>query len=223
MNRCSGLLFAKERLQREPFTSGDADFVGRNLAKAGLAIGDAVLTVRGQYHWSCRERDRRLKQSSNPDNLPWFAEAQEHHAAGVEFKLHPVRAETSRAQLLGQHEGLTALGLQIWLWLESRRLNRRFRSARDYAFTPINKCPETNAWRNRAISAAQFGPATLLSANASRYPRERLLNTLAMLLWEPSFLSDPVSLRWAQSNLRTDAETFSAFVRAYTALWCHFS
>src|SRR6185295_5994072 len=44
MNRCSGLLFAKERLLREVFTSAEADFVQRNIAKAELALGDAVLT-----------------------------------------------------------------------------------------------------------------------------------------------------------------------------------
>src|SRR3989442_3228826 len=74
MNRCSGLLFAKERLQRDRFTHDDADFVSRNLAKAQLAFGDAVLTVNGQYHWSCRERHQRLMNLSVPDDLPWLAE-----------------------------------------------------------------------------------------------------------------------------------------------------
>src|SRR5947199_6504474 len=62
MNRCSGLLFAQERLARVPFSAEDADFVGRNLAKAKLAFGDVVLAMRGQYHWSCRERQKRLKK-----------------------------------------------------------------------------------------------------------------------------------------------------------------
>ena len=52
MNRCSGLLFARERIEHEPFAAEDADFVGRNLAKAQMAIGDAVLAALGQYHWS---------------------------------------------------------------------------------------------------------------------------------------------------------------------------
>mgnify|MGYP006142135189 CR=1 FL=1 len=41
----TGLLFARERLDRPHFTAADADFVGRNLAKARLALGDAVLAV----------------------------------------------------------------------------------------------------------------------------------------------------------------------------------
>ena len=58
MNRCSGLLFAREQLRRERFTPEEADFVGRNHAKAQLALGDVILTAQGQYHWSCRERAR---------------------------------------------------------------------------------------------------------------------------------------------------------------------
>ena len=58
MNRCSGLLFAREQLFREPFPLEAADFVGRNHAKAQLALGDVVLTAHQQYHWSCRERAR---------------------------------------------------------------------------------------------------------------------------------------------------------------------
>src|SRR5208282_91144 len=60
MNRCSGLLFAHIELDREPFTPARADFVRRNLAKAQLACGDAILAADGQYHWSCRRRHHRL-------------------------------------------------------------------------------------------------------------------------------------------------------------------
>ena len=50
MNRCSGLLFAKEQIRRNPFTSENADFVNRNLAKAQLALDDVLLTVEDSYH-----------------------------------------------------------------------------------------------------------------------------------------------------------------------------
>ena len=60
MNRGSGLLFSAERLRRERFGPEEADFLGRNLAKLQLALGDVVLAARGQYHWSCRQRHQRL-------------------------------------------------------------------------------------------------------------------------------------------------------------------
>ncbi|PYL00604.1 MAG: hypothetical protein DME19_04505, partial [Verrucomicrobia bacterium] len=69
MNRCSGLLFARERLECAEFSPVDADFVERNLAKAQLAFGDAVLTAFGRYHWSCLERHKRLKSLKMPEAL----------------------------------------------------------------------------------------------------------------------------------------------------------
>src|SRR2546430_13631947 len=62
MNRCSGLLLARERLERAEFSPGDADFVGRNLAKAQLAFGDTILTAFGRYDWSCLERHKRRSE-----------------------------------------------------------------------------------------------------------------------------------------------------------------
>jgi len=57
-NRCSGLLLVREKLSRTATRPGsqrqlsgeDADFIGRNLAKAQLALRDAVLAVHDKYH-----------------------------------------------------------------------------------------------------------------------------------------------------------------------------
>ncbi len=217
MNRGSGLLFALEKLQRRPFTEADADFVGRNLAKAQLAFGDAVLTAFGQYHWSCRQRHERLQKLATIEDLPWLPQARVQHAQGLEFKLHPHRALASPATLQRQHEELAALGLQIWLWLESHRLGQPFLSARAYGLSPLNKCPETNPRRNRLVNAQVFGPATLFKREAGRYPRERLLNSLAILLWEKREL-DPELTRRLQSQLKVQTTGWGYFVGAYQSL-----
>ena len=66
MNRCSGLLFAAERLARSELTREDLDFTARNIAKAQLALGDVVLTAIGKYHWSCIERHQTLAAINEP-------------------------------------------------------------------------------------------------------------------------------------------------------------
>lgn len=196
MNRSSGLLFALERLQRPDFTADDADFVGRNIAKAQLALGDVVLTQHGLYHWSCRTRHERL-QTLDLDGtiLP-------HHAAGVEFKLHPQRSTASREELLALHESVSEEARKLFLQLESRRLGTTFHAVEDYTRSPLDKCPETSPLRNRLINARQFGLRALADP---RYPRQRLLHGLCELLWRPLQPLDP------------------ARVGSYAGLWSRFN
>ena len=219
MNRCSGLLFAKGRLAKPDFIADDADFVGRNFAKAQLAFGDVLLTAHGQYHWSCQERHRRLEQLDLTP-LPWATALITHHATGVEFKLHPSRSSESQTALIARHQELTALGAQLWLWLESRRLGKTFATARDYALSNINKCPETSTLRNRLVNLRAFGPAGLASG---RYPRERLLTTLPLLLWEKTALTNHDLLAKIQTQLRTTATDLAGLVAAYSVIWGRFN
>jgi hypothetical protein len=221
MNRCSGLLFARQRLS--PFTAEQADFIGRNLAKAQLAFGDVVLTAYGQYHWSCRERQHRWKSFLAQKEMPWLPEVRRHHAAGVEFKLHPKRTVTAASELQAQHAELTDLALKLWLWLESRRLGPVFESVRDYAGSSLDKCPETPGWRNRLVNFRTFGPSQLLIRKSGRYPRERLFHALALLLWEPAALQEPRLLRQLQKELATSAMDFDGLVRAYEHVWRRFN
>src|SRR5262249_28870160 len=157
---------------------------GRNIAKAQLAFGDAVLVALGQYHWSCRERHRLLEQLTATKDFCWLPSVLENHAVGVKFKLHPQRSTVSRQTLIKKHEQVSSLGLQTWLWLESARLRHDFKSAFDYALSPINKCPETNPWRNLGLNALRFRSACSSIRKSMRHPREELFNTFPLLLWE---------------------------------------
>jgi len=218
MNRCTGLLFAGERLEHKLVTAEDADFAGRNLAKAQLAFGDALLASFGLYHWSCLERHERLRRLTLWEPLPWLSAVRRHHAAGVRFKLHPYRASASLTVLQGQHEELRTLGLSLWLWLENRRLDRSFQSAREYALCPVNKFPETNPWRNLLMNVRAFGPAALFARRPMRHPQERLLNALALLLWEPWRSDSRLFLR-LRRDLRASRTAFPDLARTYQALW----
>ncbi|HZZ58495.1 MAG TPA: hypothetical protein VFE31_11740 [Opitutaceae bacterium] len=219
LNRCSGLLLAKAQLEREPFTEAAADFVGRNLAKVQLALGDAVLTVAGRYHWSCRERHRRLTRLSGYA-VPELDAVRRHHEAGVEFKLRPALTRASRAELAARLEEISSLALRIWLWTESRRLARHYASARAYAGDAINFFPQTSALRNAALNLRGAGPRLLRNRRRRwRNPRERALRSLALLLWEPDALTHPALHHRLQAELCTNASHFEGLVDAYTRLW----
>ncbi|WP_395747677.1 hypothetical protein [Prosthecobacter sp.] len=190
-NRCSGLLFAAERLSQETFTSADADFVGRNLAKAQLALGDVVLAIAKSYHWSCLERHRRLQVIAESDT-----QLITHHAAGVAFKLHPTRSTKTRVELAAEHASLSHLAQTIFLRLENQRLGIHCSTPADYVANSSNKCPEVPLWRNLLIRLRNRG----LPLSPARYPREHLLHELVTLLW---------------TNRDADQRT----MRQYTELW----
>lgn len=221
MNRCSGLLFARERLDRKDrFTAQDADFVRRNIAKAALAFGDVILTARGHYHWSCRERHHRLLELSPDPTLRCLDQVRRHHKVGVAFKLHPQRSHGVLSQLESHHAEVTALGLQLWLWLESLRLNAAFSSVKDYVEDPRNKCPEAKAVRNWLVNMKVLGPRSgLITDRCFRHPRERSLHALSLLLWEPDALA---ASRWRKrlhAELCTLAPDFIGMISAYRSLW----
>ncbi|HVK58420.1 MAG TPA: hypothetical protein VM735_06550 [Candidatus Kapabacteria bacterium] len=216
MNRCSGLLFAQERLLREEFTDDDADFAGRNLAKAKLALGDVLLAMRGQYHWSCRERQKRLRKLDAEGALQNFGSVVPLHSQGVDFKLHPIRSVRSRQEFIAELDFIKDVAKQLWLTLEARRLAGEFATVEEYSFGTANKCPETDTSRNRLINARRFGFREALNP---RYPRERLLNTLPLLLWETGTVKQERTLARIQEQLRTTARDYPALVRAYEAIW----
>lgn len=218
MNRCSGLLFAREKLKREPFTAEDADFVGRNLAKAKLAFGDAVLTAFGQYNWSCLKRREQVQRLSATQALPWFPDLLRHHADGVAFKLHPHLAVPEVEALQLELQELIEFGLRLWLWVESARLGCPFRSASDYALSTVNKWPDPKSWWNRFVNAFFFGPVAFFHRRSHRHPRERVLNALALLLWEPG-VPNSQEMRWLQSQLALSDGDSRNLVNAYQALW----
>jgi hypothetical protein len=219
MNRCTGLLLAQERLARATFSPADADFVGRNIAKAQLGAGDAVLTAAAQYHWSVRERHRRLERLVRSEATEWFRRLREHHHVGVEFKLHPERSRHTREALARRHAEVSALCREAWLWVEQRRLGRDFHSARDYALDGRNKCPEAPRLRSPLVNFKAVGWRGVMSPGRWRHPRERILATLPLLLWEHTAWLSPELLAHLQRQLRTSATDFAGLFAAYRRIW----
>lgn len=219
MNRCSGLLFAAERLEQASFTAADSDFVRRNIAKAELALGDALLVTRREYHWSVHERQRRLDAVEPTDAMSWLDDVRALHAQGVEFKLHPFQSTETRETLSAAHVIVAELSRQIWLWLEQERMCARFDSPREYAESALNKCRESSRRRNILINLRALGLRPLLEGRAARHPRERILNVLPLLLWERTAIASPELLRFVQRELQTEASAFSELMRAYRELW----
>ena len=219
LNRCSGLLLARELLARPSVTSTDCDFIGRNLAKVELALGDALLAADGDYHWDCLERGRRLLHRMGAEKLECFDEVLHHHAQGIEFKLHPKRMVKSAEQFEKELRELIALGLRVWLWVENKRLKSNFATIEEYALSPRAKCTGDSRWKNVLLNLRTFGASATLDPCSPRYPRERLLNALPFLLATQGPLNQPTTVRHLQRQLRTEAQDWAGMVKAYKQVW----
>jgi hypothetical protein len=136
----------------------------------------------------------------------------------MEFKLHPFRSTAGRAALIEQYEEVSLLARNLWLWLETRRLQAPFRSLSDYWTDSRRKCEGTPRWRNYLLNFKTFGHRSLLDPMAVRYPRERLFNTLPLLLWNGTQF-EPGETRHLQEQLRTPATNWNGLVDAYKNIW----
>lgn len=222
LNRCTGLLLAGDRLRAEPVTSAETDFAQRNLAKAELALGDVVLAAHGEYHFSCRTRHERLERFA-AQGVPGLAEIVQMHGNGVAFKLHPHAASATEAGAIRERwEKILPTACDLWFWLEERRLGASFGSVRAYALSPLNKCPETHGLRNRLVNAKAFGPRAGFAPSGRGHPRERLLSTLPILLWEPALLNDDEVRAFVASRLLSPGSSLPDAIRAYERLWLRF-
>jgi hypothetical protein len=221
MNRGAGLLLAREKLAAGSLSPDDADFVNRNIAKAELACGDAVLTAYGRYYWSCGERHVRLVRLAelNPDS--WYDALLRHHAAGAAFKLHPSPRPPARHILLARHAEVTELMRHCWLWCERRRLGRTFATVRDYAADPADKLPGTAGPRNVLQNLRMDGFRPHLRPRPWRHPRQRAFNALALLLWDDEAPSMAATRAQLQGELHSGGSSFAEFLRDYKTVWRH--
>lgn len=221
MNRCSGLLFSAERLERAAFTAEDSDFVGRNCAKAELALGDAVLVAHGLYNHSVLERSKLLEELNASSTVPRFDEVVQLHRRGTEFKLHPLFSRESREVLHARWDYIRSVAREVFLWLEGRRFGTAFNTVKAYAMGSFDKCPETPAWRNTLVNMGAFG-LSAISAQPFRYPRRRLLETLPLLLWQPNLVHDSKVSTHLARRLQKPVADFASAVAAYSELWHRF-
>ena len=85
LNRGMGLLLAGEKISGK---SGETDFILRNLYKAILSAGDAMLITNGLYRWKLDERLALMEQMENLTD-EWKA----YYREAVNFKRSPNRGQ----------------------------------------------------------------------------------------------------------------------------------
>jgi hypothetical protein len=206
-NRGSGLFFAKADLA----TESNLSVVHRNQAKAKLALGDALLTIRGKYRPYVRERQALLQMESGMD-----ARIVALHEEGTAFKLHPT-ATPSLEVLQATQLVLTEIWTACFIEVESQRLERRFPDPAEYINYTGKLFPEAASWRNYLLALRdQLKRGGHLSPS-NDYPRGALQRALLCLLTEPP------DLKAAGKLLGSPLADLPAAAHHYTRWWAHYS
>lgn len=174
------------------------DFCQRILAKLKLALADAVLCLHGQYHWSCRERARRLKQFSAKQTPPDWARLVEWHEQGVAFKMRPQfpeipaedwpplarinHNEAPPCDLSGLVEEMIQVWLRTFLWVESHRLGVPLPAPANYLNHSRRLFPEEAPLKNLLRQLRDRRRARSLPWSGLDHPRAVVWKALVGLL-----------------------------------------
>ncbi len=121
MNRAAGLLLARRRLVSAGSDESTIDFVVRNIQKAFLAAGDAILIRWSLYSPSCVERGNRLR-GLRVDMWPHRESLYEYYSRAVSFKLLPNHTVPSDYSLSEWLQSAVATVGGVHLWFEEERL-----------------------------------------------------------------------------------------------------
>ncbi|MGB0712416.1 MAG: hypothetical protein ACPGUC_02540 [Gammaproteobacteria bacterium] len=189
LNRGSLLLMNAMELDKAGGQAGISDPVERErfvkyLFKAVLACADALLAAEGRYHPSYVKKQERLGESD------WDAldTLKAQYALALEAKFHPDYSEHVKEDLDAWQETVRDLWLAALHALESRRLGYPAPGWRDYASASVPKgqgrAGAKGVLRNVLVNLRDFGVLEPLKRPlwSRRYPRERLISVLPMLL-----------------------------------------
>ena len=183
LNRGAGLLFARQR-GGDP---AEADFVRRNLHKAALGCGDAILIVHHDYRGTGTERLEALRKYREAS---WLVPAYE---AALAFKYAP---GTGKKPDYAQH-------LEFWsrtVTLVATEITRHIASA-DALFSACRIAdagPRSLKSMILSLCSAPVLPSLLFPLAV--HPRIKLLRLLTVCLQEPDRKTDTFIRLWKRYN-----------------------
>ncbi len=195
MNNRGALLLMNTRMLSEnvELSHRQRETFFKHLFKTVLACGDAYLAVEGAYHPSYVEKKKRitrLRQSPGPNFIKLYRLA-------VEQKFYPDPDRFGDVNLPAWQRRITDCWLAAFSRLEMCRTDQRISNWREYASPnlPKGQLETSRLFRNFVISLRDFGTShTMRHLHwALRYPRERLISVLPLLL-NSSAVHTPVNV-----------------------------
>jgi len=186
LNRGSLLLLNKQaRLAGEPSNALQHEIFVKYLFKAILAIVDSHLAVRRIYHPSYPEKLKLLESIAEQHEL---IDLLDMYRLALEARFHPNFSQYSSMNLDVWQNKVLQHWLHAMSKLESARRGEVIQSWNSYASPRVDKGQSATGikaiMRNVAITARDYGLLEVIvhPAWARRYPRERIISVLPLLL-----------------------------------------
>lgn len=186
MNRGIGLFLAHQKIKNhKTLNKEDYEFVVRNIRKAQLAMGDALLFLKGCYSPSYLERQQQFRSLDLTD-VPEGKKLAEYYEAAMKFKLRPNHEIPAGFTISAWHDEVTQYFEKIFLWFEQHRLNDFDLTWNDYArktrrfVFPGMLATMKNILKNLRIRTSHLP----LLKELSLHPRDRILAHLPELLFD---------------------------------------
>ena len=218
LNRGALLLINQQMLATEqPLSAVAREQFLKYAFKAVLASGDAYLATRGLYHPLYQTKWQRLKAIE--EELPTgFVTL---YADAMEAKFHPEYERYALLDLNAYQKYIIRTWRDALVALEEARLGRRVQDWVAYASPSVAKGQSNDGvrslLRNLAITLRDYGPREILAnlAWSRRYPRERLISVLPVILGEHKAVDQPM-VRQALAMMTGDP---AAVEHAFLSQW----
>ena len=221
LNRGALLLMNQMRLAEDsPLGPQEQEVFFKYLFKAVLACGDARLAGTHVYHPSY------LKKLELLQAMDWSGKEvlMDCYLQAWENKFHPNYGRYASEDAMSWQDRVVRSWLDTLCWFERWRTGKDVGDWIAYCSPSFQKGQGGQSWgglRNAAITLRDFGPAELVRRPrwSFRYPRERLISALPLLLSQTddsatpalvNALAVPVGTSWSDK-----AETFLRLWRRY--------
>jgi hypothetical protein len=225
LNRGALLLLNQQRLRAQQatgagFDAAEREVFFRNLFKALLACGDARLAAAGRYHPSYPEKLSRLEALSES-----AAESDAFMALyrlAYRHKFRPSYAELTEPSPAEWMDRVIPVWVDTLCAFEARRLGRDMGDWTRYCRTLPAKGQRSSLVRNLGVTVRDFGPFELLRRplRALRYPRERLISALPLLLQASDGQLEPCA---ARALGLSSGSGWPRAVERFLALWARYA
>jgi hypothetical protein len=222
LNRGALLLMNQRRLgEGLPLSAEEQEVFFKYLFKAILACGDARLAGRRFYHPSYVMKLELLRSMDWEGKGPFM----NLYLQALEAKFHPDYGRYA-AEGAAEWQGLVvAIWLDTLFWFEQHRVGKDIADWEAYCSPAIPKGQGGKRWsglRNAAITLRAFGPTELVRQPhwSMRYPRERLIAVLPLLLLAEG---KEVALAPAQALSIRRGTSWPEAVQVFLRLWRRYS